>query len=247
MDFAWASAQHELQLLHIQPDEARRFQELTSQLLFPNPLLGPPTERIEENHKGQSGLWPYGISGDLPMVLVTIGEARDLTLVRQMLQAHTYWRSHGLIADLVILNEEADGYERPLRERLEHLIQAHSIYTGIDQPGGIYLRGADLIPKEDLTLLKAAASVVLMAVRGTLPQQLGLSLVPSEAPELPEPMAKKSAPREPSASLPFMELPYFNSLGGFTPDGREYAIYLGPNTHTPAPWVNVIANPTSEH
>lgn len=49
---------------------------------------------------------------------------------------------------------------------------------------------------------------------------------------------------DPSATLPFMELAYFNSLGGFTPDGREYAIYLGPNTHTPAPWVNVIANPT---
>ncbi len=41
-----------------------------------------------------------------------------------------------------------------------------------------------------------------------------------------------------------MELAYFNSLGGFTPDGHEYAIYLGPNMHTPAPWVNVIANPT---
>jgi len=67
--------------------------------------------------------------------------------------------------------------------------------------------------------------------------------MPVEAPELPEPMAKRRASREPSPALPFMELPYFNSLGGFTPDGREYAIYLGPDIHTPAPWVNVIANP----
>ena len=241
MDFAWASAQLELRLLRIQPDEARRFQQLASHLLFPNPLLRPPAERIEENRKGQAGLWPYGISGDLPIALVTIGEARDISLVRQMLQAHTYWRMHGLTADLVILNEEAGGYEQPLRERLEGLIQAHSTYTGKDQPGGIFLRSADQIPEEDLTLLMAAASVVLVAARGTLPQQLG---VPVEVPELPEPMAKKRAPRDPSAALPFMELPYFNSLGGFTPDGREYAIYLGPDTHTPAPWVNVIANPT---
>jgi cyclic beta-1,2-glucan synthetase len=239
MDFAWASAQLELRLLRIQPDEARRFQQLASHLLFPNPLLRPPAERIEENRKGQAGLWPYGISGDLPMALVTIGEARDISLVRQMLQAHTYWRMHGLTADLVILNEEAGGYEQPLRERLEGLIQAHSTYTGKDQPGGIFLRSADQISEEDLTLLMAAASVVLVAARGTL-----LQGVPVEVPELSEPMAKKRAPREPSATLPFMELPYFNSLGGFTPDGREYAIYLGPNTHTPAPWVNVIANPT---
>jgi len=239
MDFASASAQLELQLLRIQPDEARRFQQLAGHLLFPNPLLRPPAKRIEENRKGQAGLWPYGISGDLPMALVTIGEARDISLVRQMLQAHTYWRRHGLTADLVILNEEASGYEQPLREQLERLIQAHSTYTGKDQPGGIYLRSADLIPEEDLTLLRAAASVVLVAARGTL-----LQGVPVEVPELSKPMAKKRAPREPSASLPFIELPYFNSLGGFTPDGREYAIYLGPNTHTPAPWVNVIANPT---
>jgi cyclic beta-1,2-glucan synthetase len=239
MDFASASAQLELRLLRIQPDEARRFQQLASHLLFPNPLLRPPAERIEENRKGQAGLWPYGISGDLPIALVTIGEARDISLVRQMLQAHTYWRMHGLTADLVILNEEAGGYEQPLRERLEGLIQAYSTYTGKDQPGGIFLRSADQIPEEDLTLLMAAASVMLVAARGTL-----LQGVPVEVPELSEPLAKKRAPREPSASLPFMDLPYFNSLGGFTPDGREYAIYLGPNTHTPAPWVNLLANPT---
>ena len=168
MDFAWASAQVELRLLRIRPDEARRFQQLASDLLFPNPLLRPPAELIEENRKGQAGLWPYGISGDLPIALITIGEARDISLVRQMLQAHTYWRRHGLMAELVILNEEAGGYERPLRERLERLIQTHSMYAEVDRPGGIFLRSAAEIPEEDLQLLKAAASVVLVAARGTL-------------------------------------------------------------------------------
>ena len=101
-----------------------------------------------------------------------------------------------------------------------------------------------LIPAEDLTLLRAVASVVMVAARGNLPQQLG---VPPEAPDLPGPMARNAIPDDPSAALPFMELPYFNSLGGFTPDGREYAIYLGPGMNTPMPWVNVIANPTLRH
>jgi cyclic beta-1,2-glucan synthetase len=241
MDFAWASAQLELRMLHIQPDDARRFQHLASYLLYPNPLMRSTAECIEENRKGQAGLWPYGISGDLPIALVTISEARDIALVRQMLEAHNYWRRHGLVADLVILNEEPGGYEQPLRERLEGLIRTHSMHSGIDKPGGIYLRSADLIPEEDQTLLKAVASLVLVSARGTFPQQMGTPLAPSE---LPEPLAKKRVRREPSPALPFLELPYFNSLGGFTTDGREYAIYLGPDTSTPAPWVNVIANPT---
>jgi cyclic beta-1,2-glucan synthetase len=239
MDIAWAAAQLELRLLRIQPDDARCFQQLASHLLYPNPLLRSTAERIAQNRKGQSGLWAYGISGDLPIALVVVRETRDLGLVRQMISAHTYWRLHGLMADLVILNEEAGGYLQPLREQLEHLIKSHSSTTGVDQPGGMYLRSTDLITAEDLTLLRAVARVVVVAARGTLPQQLS---APLKAPDMPEPIALKRDPRNPSAVLPFMDLPFFNSLGGFTSDGREYAIYLGPGLSTPAPWVNIIAN-----
>ncbi len=242
MDFAWAAAQLELRVLRIQPDDARRFQQLASHLLYPNRLLRSTAERIEENVKGQAGLWQYGISGDVPIALVTINEIRDVGLVGQMLQAHAYWRMHGLIADLVIIAEEASTYERPMHERLEALIQAHSTYTGRDKPGGVFLRSADQIPEADLTLLHAAASVVLVGARGALPQQVG---IPGEAPELQQrPAAWKRAAEDPSPPLPFLELPYFNGIGGFTQDGREYAIYLGAGTDTPDPWVNVMANPT---
>ena len=92
IDFAWASAQLELRLLRIHPDEARRFQQLASHLLYPNPLLRTTAQQITDNRKGQSGLWAYGISGDLPIVLAAIGESHDLGMVRQTLQAHTYWQ-----------------------------------------------------------------------------------------------------------------------------------------------------------
>ena len=241
MNFAWHSSQQQLQMLRIQPDDARRFQQLASHLLFPNSLLRASARRLAENYKGQAGLWPYGISGDRPMVLITISEAREIGLVRQMLQAHTYLQMHGLSFDLIILNEEAGSYQRPLQERLEQLIQSHTLSITKEQPGSIFLRSLAHIPEEDQKLLKAAASVVLVAARGSLPQQLG---VPVEIPELLQRLKTKRGLPEPTAPLPFMELNYFNSLGGFTPDGQEYAIYLGPDTNTPAPWVNVIANPT---
>jgi cyclic beta-1,2-glucan synthetase len=239
-EIAWASTQLKLRSLRIKPDEARRFQKLAGYLLYPSSYLRPPTDRIEANRKGQSDLWPYGISGDLPILLITISDVGDLGLVRQMLQAQAYWRQHGLLTDLVVLNEESSSYDQPLMERLERLIQSSSIYTGEDQTGGVFLRAVDQIAEEDLILLQAVARVSLVAARGPLAQQIG---VPHETVEEPEPLDTRRTDDEPSRPLPFLELPYFNSLGGFSKDGREYVIYLGPDTNTPAPWVNVIANP----
>ncbi len=233
MEFAWAATQIELRALRIRPEEACRFQQIASHLLFPNARLRPSVQRIAENRKGQSGLWPYGISGDVPMVLLRIADLHDLGLVLQMLRAQLYWRQHGFATDLIILNEEATGYDNPLRARLEELVRAHGTRA--------FLVIADQVPREDVVLLTAAAQVVLIAARGSLPQQLGLA---AGMPEHSLLGLKPRAVHEHSAELPFMDLHYFNGLGGFTDGGREYVIYLGQGMHTPAPWVNVIANPS---
>jgi cyclic beta-1,2-glucan synthetase len=242
LDLAWTHAQLELRHLRILPEEALRFQQLAAHILYPSAYLRPPAERLRQNVLGQSRLWAYGISGDLPILLVTIGDATDIDLVRQVLMAHVFWRARGLKVDVVILNEETGGYEQPLHDQLRQLIEAYSHYAGIDQPGGVFLRMATQIPEEEQTLLLAVARVALVAARGSLAQQFG---APAQAAALPPVLRRNPQAREEwSPPLPFMELPYFNSMGGFTPDGKEYAIYLGPNDRTPAPWVNVIANPS---
>lgn len=239
-ELSWASTQLAMRMLRIQPDEARRFQKLASFMLYPSAFLRPPVDRLRDNVKGQSGLWPYGISGDDPILLVSISEAKDIGLVRQLLQAHSYWGRHGLLADLVIVNEESSSYERPLKERLEQLIQAFGPHGDDSRSGKVHLVSADQLPPEDLTLLQAVARVSMVAARGPLSQQLG---TPSDLPLVPETIEPKSVSEEPPAALPYMELPYFNGLGGFSSDGTEYVIYLGPEETTPAPWINVISNP----
>ena len=239
IDLAWSHAQLELRHLRVQADEVRRFRQLVDLLIYPSRQLRPSSEQLKQNRLGQSRLWPYGISGDNPICVVTIGEARDIRLIRQVLQAHTYWHLHGLKVDLVILNEESSSYDQPLNEQLNHLIKGHSVHTGVDISGGVYLLTMDQIPEEDVTLLLTAAHVTLVAARGSLAQQLA---IPTDEFGLPALLETQYMEEEPSAPLPFMELSYFNGLGGFTPDGREYVIYLGPDTWCPAPWVNVIAN-----
>ncbi|HXA51240.1 MAG TPA: glucoamylase family protein, partial [Candidatus Acidoferrum sp.] len=222
-EMAWTRAQLEFRYLGIGLAAAQRFQELAGHLLYPNPRLRPPDDRLVRNRLGQERLWAYGISGDLPILTVAIADARALPLVRDLLLAHTYWRLQGFQADLVILNQEAPSYDRPLRMTLERLIEAHSVHTGIDKPGGVFLKDWFTMPPEDSTLILAASSVMLYGGRGSLQQQLapGTELSP------PATFVPAGAEQEePSQPLPFLELPYFNGVGGFTLDGREYAIYL---------------------
>ena len=120
------AAQLEFRYLGIGPAKSHRFQELASNLLYPNPSLRVPGDRLERNRLGQSGLWGYGISGDLPMLTVIIAEPARLPLVRELLLAHTYWRMRGFRADLIILNQEAPSYDRPLHHQLQRQIDAYS-------------------------------------------------------------------------------------------------------------------------
>ena len=237
-DMAWTRAQLEFRYLGIGPAAAHRFQDLASHLLYPNARLRQPGDRLARNRLGQSALWQYGISGDLPMLTATVAESRGTPLVRELLLAQTYWRMRGFRADLIILNQESSSYDRPLHQQLLRQIEAHSPAEFMDRPGGVYLRNWHALPIEDRDLLLAVSSVVLSGSRGPLQQQL----VAGGESVGPPPFVPSGAPEEPSPTLPFLELPYFNGLGGFTPDGREYAIYLKPGSQTPVPWVNVMAH-----
>jgi cyclic beta-1,2-glucan synthetase len=238
-ELAWTRAQLQFRYLGIGPASAHRFQELASHLLYPNARMRPQADRLTRNRFGQSGLWQYGISGDLPMLAVTVRDSRHLPLVRELLLAQTYWRWRGFRADLIILDQEGVTYDRPLRQQLLRLIQAHSSETGMDRPGGVFLREWSSIAEDHRDLVLSSSSVVLSGNRGSLQQQL---ISAGESIQPPPFVPSGGGHEVPSRPLPFLDLPYFNGLGGFTPDGSEYAIYLKPGSATPAPWSNVMAS-----
>ena len=238
-EMAWTRSQLEFRYLAIGPARAHRFNELAGNLLYPNPYLRLPPARLQRNKLGQSALWGYGISGDLPILTVIVGDARALPLVRELLLAHTYWLMRGFHADLVVLNQEGPSYDQPLHHQLQRQIEAHSQTARVEQRGSVFLRDWNAMPQEHLDLLLAASRAVLSGNRGSLQQQLPGAI---KSPEQPAFVPTGNSGEEPSVPLPFLELPYFNGLGGFTKDGREYATYLAPGRNTPAPWVNVMAN-----
>src|SRR5438874_11575678 len=238
---AWTHSQLEMGRLHIRPADVQPFQQLAALIIFPAAQLRPSPARLGRRTEGQRALWRQGISADLPIVVIMIGHLHDIEVVREILAAHTFWNLRGLKVDLVLVSEEMASYEEPLTGQLRRLTEAQAHLTGVDQPGGVYLRSATKISKEELIALQAAAQLVLVAARGTLRQQLAATTPVTVKPRLLLP--GRQFREEPSAPLAFMELKYFNGLGGFTQDGKEFVIYLGPGRQTPLPWINIMANP----
>jgi cyclic beta-1,2-glucan synthetase len=237
---AWTTAQVEMNHLHINPEEAHLFQRLAGRVLYPDPSLRPRPHVLALNKLTQSGLWPQGISGDLPIVIVRLEREEDVAMARQLLRAHQYLRYKGLQFDLVILNDHPTGYALSLQDSLQTAVRTSGAQALLDTRGGIFIRRSDMMPEPERILLHAVARVVIVSERGSLEDQLTWRPVEETAPPPFQPRLAVQNYPEPSLAPP--KVSFFNGIGGFGHGGREYVCMLGEGQWSPAPWSNVIAN-----
>jgi cyclic beta-1,2-glucan synthetase len=242
LELAWPHEQVAHRQFGASDADVKLFCRLAGQILYGGPLYRPSASLRTLNRRNQSHLWSYAISGDLPIVLVRVAEVSRLGFVRTVLQAHAYWRLRGVAVDLVIWNEDAGGYRQQLHDELMGLVSSSHDAALLDRPGGIFIRRSDQMPEEDRLLLESIATVVLSDVHGTLAEQVNRQVRPDifATPFRPTRVRKAEVERE--QPQPRRDLIFFNGLGGFTPDGKEYITLLNQGQVTPAPWSNVIAN-----
>jgi cyclic beta-1,2-glucan synthetase len=242
-ELAWTHGQVVLRQINAREADAQLYGRLANAIVYAHSALRADSSVLLRNRRGQSGLWGYAISGDLPIVLLRIADLANIELVRQLIQAHAYWRLKGLMVDLVIWNEDRAGYRQVLQDQILGMVAVGVESQVIERPGGIFIRSAEQISEEDRTLFQTVARAILSDARGTLAEQIGRlgpaqvrvpRLVPSRSRQADAAAAYKPPPRE---------LILDNGIGGFTPDGREYVITTLPGQFTPAPWANVLANP----
>jgi cyclic beta-1,2-glucan synthetase len=239
-EMVWTRAQLEFRYLRIGPASAHRFEELAGHLLYPSPMLRPNAARLARNNGSQADLWKYGISGDLPILMVTASDLQAAGLVRELILAQSYLRMHGLEIDLVIMNHEEGGYQTPLHDLLTRLVQVQAEdHRPGAQGGKIFLLNSRDVPERDRDLLLSTARAVLGGHLGPLQQQLLRSVDSPAIGRVPRKVSPAPNPA-PLSSIP--DRLHFNGIGGFSPDGREYVVDLGPRMQTPAPWANVLAN-----
>jgi cellobiose phosphorylase len=242
-DLAWTHSGVTLRQINATESDAQLYARMAGSILFANATLRAESSILLRNRRGQSGLWSYAISGDLPIVLLQIGDSENIDLVRQLVQAHAYWRLKGLAVDLVIWNEDRGGYRQVLQDQIMGLIAAGIEAHVMDRPGGIFVRRAEQISEEDRILIQSVARTIISDRRGTLLEQVNRRATTEvRVPRLVQ--AKSLRSETPSPEPPARPLLLGNGTGGFTPDGAEYVITLRPGDATPTPWVNVLANPS---
>jgi cellobiose phosphorylase len=240
-EMAWFQSQEVLRHLSATEADAQVFGRLASSVIYGNALRRAAPGVIARNQLGQSGLWRFGISGDLPIVKLRIGDLNRIDLVKQVLQAHAYWRMKGLAVDLVIVNEDFSGYRAVLQDLIMGLINAGPEAQLIDKPGGVFVRRAEELSEDERVLLQTVARIIFSDTAETLIEQVDRRVSAERASDRLEPALEALV--EPIYPLEARDRIFSNGLGGFTPDGHEYVVTLEPGQNTPAPWVNVIASP----
>jgi cyclic beta-1,2-glucan synthetase len=243
---AWTQAQIELHHLGVTPDEAQLFQRLANHVHYSNAAVRPAPDVLKRGAGRASLLWAHGISGDLPIILARVQDNDDVNLVRQLLRAQEYWRLKRLAVDLVILNERPASYAQDFQQALDALIRMNrpSPREGQAASGAVHALRSDLITTEVQGVLQSAARVVLRGDGGSLAEQVARARDTAPA---PRPRAKpiaRSTFDAPDAVPSRQGLEFANGLGGFVNDGLDYVVTLAGENTTPAPWVNVIANPS---
>ncbi len=254
---SWTRSQVQTRHLGLSLDEAANVQKLASYLIYPDPFLRLPPATIASGLGRQSTLWPMSISGDYPIFLVRIGDVADIEIVANALRFQEYMRARGLLADLVVVNEQASSYVQDLQQAIEALCENSK------------LRGKELGPRQHIfavrrDLMDAASYQTLLSVaRVALHTRNGRIFDQIERAEAAALQARDSgtvsrtetsddftfarpAPATRSAADAVVadggELEFWNGFGGFDRNGRDYVVRLGGERTTPQPWINVISN-----
>ena len=237
---ALTRSQVETRYLNIKAFEIELYQDMISHLLFISPLRRLMKDSLVLNKKGQSSLWSYGISGDLPIVFVILKRSDETDIVYEALKAHEYWKIKDLRVDLVILNEEENSYTHPLHTILAEIISSSHAHDIINKSGGVFVLNRSNLSEEIIALLISVSRLVLKGNSGSLSQQVQVALQ-YQLPEFKKYSELKSTYE--AVAQKEHNLKYFNGLGGFSEDGSEYVIRLEAGQNTPLPWINVISNP----
>ena len=248
-ELAKARVEAENRYLGVKGREIAIYQKILSYIIFENQAktLNLKKLKISKQYK-QSSLWKYGISGDLPIILVKIKDINDGYIIKEILKAYEFFRSKNVETEIVILDEEKHSYENYVREEIENeILNRHMSYLK-NIRGGIFTLVKGEIDKEDINLLELISCVSIDSNKGGLENNIK---------DLEEEYLDKYKLVPENESINILQddededidilrnndkLKYYNEYGGFSEDGKEYLIKVNKENRLPTVWANIMAN-----
>lgn len=243
-----ARTEAESRYLRIKGKDIENFQKMLSYIVFQNPAKSTIAEQFKNKTFNQSGLWKYGISGDLPIILVKINDANEAYVVKEILKAYEYFRTKNVFVDIVILDGEKHSYENYVREEIESCILNSQMACMKNISGGIFTISEAETKKEDLDLLNFVSSIIINGKIGGIANNL------KEIEEEYLENYKEIGTEEQVTNIisennenidilsNYEELKYYNEYGGFSKDGKEYLIRVNKQNKLPTVWSHILAN-----
>ncbi len=248
--FELSKAKNEAQTryLRIKGAQIREYQKMLSYIIFNNPSKKLNLEKLPKQKYSQSELWKYGISGDLPIILVKIKDSNDTYVVKEVLKAYEFMRTKGFETELVIIDEEKYSYENYVMEDIEEAILNSQLSYLKNIRGGIFQINKNEISKEDMNLLQFISGIIIDSKKGGISHSLKdieeeylekYKKIPNE----PENIIIETENQENIDVLQNTEeLKYYNEYGAFSADGKEYLIKTNKENRLPTVWSHIMAN-----
>ena len=243
-----ARVEAENRYLGVKGRETVIYQKILSYIIFGSPLKSVKLKKLITGEYKQSDLWKYGISGDLPIILVKLQDVNDSYIVKEVLKAYEFFRSKNVETEIVILDEEKHSYENYVREEIENqILNKHMAYLK-NTRAGIFLLSKNEIDKKDISLLELVAEVIIDSKKGGL--ENNIRELEEEYLEKTESFNEKENniiyEEEKDEDIDILKnnekLKYYNEYGGFSEDGKEYLIRVSKENRLPTVWSNILAN-----
>ncbi|MBR3003152.1 MAG: hypothetical protein IKF38_06355 [Clostridia bacterium] len=247
-ELAKARVDTESRYLRIKGKDISNFQKLLSYIIFKNPARIVNLNNVKIQEYKQSELWKYGISGDVPIILVKIKNVNEAYVVKEVLKAYEFFKTKNIETEIVIIDEEKHSYENYVREEIENNILNNHMGYLKNIRGGIFTLSASEIDKKDLELLNFVASITINSNFAGIENNLK-EIEDNYLENYKEVSNEEVMPYiadEENGDINLLEnvkdLKYYNEYGAFSKDGKEYLITVNKIKRLPAVWSNILAN-----
>ena len=242
-----AKTDAENRYLRVKGKDIILYQKILSYIIFNNPLKALKMKKISNRVYEQAKLWKYGISGDIPIILVKIKDINDIYMVTSILKMYEFIKTKNIDIDIVFLDEENYSYENYVHAEINEKIADKHLEYMKNVNGGIFVLSKNEIDKEDIDLLNFVSELVIDSHKGDLEHVINdMEEEYLASLQKIENRIFEKIDTDNSSQIDIFKdkenLKYYNEYGAFSADGKEYFISINKNNRTPTVWSHILTN-----